>query len=136
MKDMNMKTPVIIIVCRLFLILMLAAIVALGKSMGFKFNITAWAVFLMFVVICTFAFAASFLKTRGVLWFLAISLVVMPLAFWLWFDTSGEIHGVWWEWLIGFAAQMIIPVSLSYSLLTNKLTRCYYIPVDLKRENK
>ena len=73
-----------------------------------------------------FALILSFVRTRWSLCVLALFWTAVPLFFWLTFNTSGIVRGTWWEWLIIFPAQMLIPVSLTYTLFVDKNVRTYF----------
>lgn len=119
-----MKTPNVIVVVRILFI----GIWGLVIYFFWHENMPRIAVTKVIISSSVFfsALILSFVRSRWSLCALAFLATAVPLFFWLLFNTSGIVRGVWWEWLIIFPAQMLIPASLTYTLLTDKNVRMYF----------
>jgi hypothetical protein len=119
-----MKTPKVIVVVRLLIIGTWGLVTYFFLQQG-MLGIAVTRVVISSSIFSS-ALILSFVRSRWSLWALAFLATAVPLFFWLLFNTSGIVRGTWWEWLIIFPAQMIIPVSLTYTLLTDKNVRTYF----------
>jgi hypothetical protein len=122
-----MKAPIIILFARILTLLLWSAVIycyVLGN--GISQIITTKTAIISFIFLV--ALMLSFLRCRMCLWALAIFWIGMPMCFWISFNTSGIVHGTWWEWLLVFPVQMALPFALSYALLTDKAVHNYFSP--------
>jgi hypothetical protein len=121
-----MRTPFIIILSRLIILVVWGVVCYLLCHAVNGFNLRIFYLTLGITVICFLPILLSFIRSRWSLWFFSISCTVIPLIFWLSFDVSGIVHGAWWEFLIAFFIQMAIPIGLSCELLFQKKVHIYY----------
>lgn len=121
-----MKTPFVIHCARLLIFSILSFIIYTYHLAANKLDTRVIIIIVIPSSVCLFALVSSFIRKQWFLWLLAIFCTIIPLVLWLWFDTSGVVHGAWWEWLIMLPAQMAIPVGLSYTLLVNRNVRTYF----------
>jgi hypothetical protein len=122
-----MKAPIIILLSRILTILLWSIVIYYYVTGSITNPVVATKVAIIgfiFVIVLML----SYVRCRICLWVLAIFWTGMPMCFWISFNTSGIVHGTWWEWLLVFPVQMALPFSLSYALLTDKAVHNYFSP--------
>jgi hypothetical protein len=128
-KGVDTRTPFAVWLIRVIFLLVLGNEIRMGIKLWERATMVTAVVCIAIILTSIMVLHRTYVRRRGSLYFIATVVVLLPLWFFVGFNTMA-VRLSWSDWLVALPLQMLLPGWLCFHLLTAKGVKQFFSPSD------